>query len=297
MNASANDKVYQDYVATFANGLQRLGWIEGQNLQIEVRWNAGDAQLARIYAAQLIGLKPDVIIASSTTNLTIVQQATNTVPIVFVFVSDPVGQGFVPNVAKPGGNITGFSYYEFSVGGKWLGLLKEVSPTIARVGVVFNPDTSPQSRFFMRSVEAAATVLGVEVAALAVRAMEDIEPTFERFARSPNGGLVLPTDAAVRPRTKLMAELATRYRLPAIAATSDFARNGGLMAYDLSPSIPGQFHQAAYYVDRILKGTKPGDLPIERADRYRFVLNMKTAKAFGLTVPLPLLGLADEVIE
>ena len=195
MNGAATEAESQSYVAAFVQGLRQLGWIEGQNLRIDIRWNAGDAALARIYAAQLIGLMPDVILAASTINLTVVRQATSTVPVVFVQVSDPVAQGFVASLTQPGGNITGFSAYEFSIGGKWLDLLKEVAPGLARVAVMFNPDTSPQSKFFMRAIEAAAPSLGVQAIAVPVRATADIEPALESFARQPNGGLILPTDS------------------------------------------------------------------------------------------------------
>src|SRR5215467_643010 len=249
MNSTATDATWQSYFAAFVQGLRQLGWIEGQNLRIDIRWSAGDAALARIYAAQLIGLTPDVILASSTTNLTVVQQATSTVPVVFIQVSDPVAQGFVANVTRPGGNLTGFSMYEFAIGNKWLDLLKEIAPKLARVGVMFNPDTSPQSKFFMRLSQT------------------------------------------------LIAELASRHRLPAVSADGDFARNGGLMYYGATINLLDQFRQAANYVDRILKGAKPGDLPIQRADKYTLVINLKVAKSLGLTVPLPLAGLADELIE
>jgi len=166
MNSTATDATWQSYFAAFVQGLRQLGWIEGQNLRIDTRWSAGDATLARIYAAQLIGLTPDVILASSTTNLTVIQQATSMLPVVFIQVSDPVAQGFVANVTRPGGNLTGFSAYEFSIGNKWLDLLKEIAPGLARVGVMFNPDTSPQSKFFMRSIEAAAPSLGVQASAI-----------------------------------------------------------------------------------------------------------------------------------
>jgi putative ABC transport system substrate-binding protein len=297
MNSTATDAAWQSYVAAFVEALRQLGWSEGQNLRVDLRWNAGDAALARIYAAQLIGLMPDVILASSTTNLTIVQQATNTVPVVFVAVSDPVAQGFVANVTRPGGNLTGFGMFEFSVGGKWVDLLKEIAPRLARVGVMFNPDTSPQSKFFMRSIEAAAPSLGVQAMPILVRATSDIEPAIESFARVPNGGLILPTDSFIRLRQTLIVELAGRHRLPAVSADEDFAKNGGLMYYGATINLLDQFRQAAGYVDRILKGTKPGDLPVQRADKYTLAINLKTAKALGLTVPLPLIGLADEVIE
>jgi putative ABC transport system substrate-binding protein len=297
MNGAATDTAPQSYVTTFVQALRQLGWVEGHNVRVDVRWNAGDAALARAYAAQLIGLMPDVIVTASTTNLTVIRQATSIVPTVFIQVSDPVEQGFVASVTKPGGNLTGFSMFEFSVGGKWVDLLKEVAPGLARVAVMFNPDTSPQSKFFMRAVEAAAPSLGVQATAVPVRTTADIEPAFESFSRQPNGGLILPTDTFTRMRQELIGELAVRHRLPSISAGQDFAKDGGLMYYGAIVNLPSQFRQAAGYVDRILKGEKPGDLPIQRADKYTLIINLKTAKALGLTVPLPLLGLADEVIE
>jgi len=219
------------------------------------------------------------------------------VPVVFIQVSDPVAQGFVANVTRPGGNLTGFSQYEFSIGNKWLDLLKEIAPGLARVGVMFNPDTSPQSKFFMRSIEAAAPTLGVQASVIPVRGTADIEPAFERFAHAPNGGLILPTDSFTNLRIELIADLAARHRLPSISANDRFPKVGGLMYYGVQMNSLEQFQQAASYVDRILKGAKPGDLPIQRADKYTLVINLKVAKALGLTVPLPLVGLADEVIE
>ncbi|MFZ2142994.1 MAG: ABC transporter substrate-binding protein [Xanthobacteraceae bacterium] len=297
MNGAATEVVPQSYVATFVQTLRQLGWIEGQNVLVDIRWSAGDAALARIYAAQLIGLTPDVILASSTTNLTAIQQGTSTVPVVFVQVSDPVEQGFVTNLTRPGGNLTDFSVYEFAVGGKWLDLLKEIAPSLTRVGVLFNPDTSPQSKFFMRSIEAAAPSHGVQAAVIPLRSTADIEAAFERFADAPNGGLILTTDTFTNLRSKMIADLAARHRLPTISAYEHFPKDGGLMYYGAMVSLVDQFRQAASYVDRILKGTKPGDLPIQRADKYTLIINLKTAKALGLTVPLPLSGLADELIE
>jgi putative ABC transport system substrate-binding protein len=297
MNGAATEALPQSYVVAFVQGLRQLGWIDGRNLRIDVRWNAGDAALARIYAAQLIGLMPDVILAASTTNLTVVQQATSTVPVVFVQVSDPVEQGFVASVTKPGGNLTGFSMYEFTVGGKWLDLLKEIAPGLTRVAVMFNPHTSPQSQFFMRSVEAAAPSLGVKAIGTPVRSTADIESGLQDFARQPNGGLILPTDSFTRLRSKLIAELAERHRLPAISHYDGFAKDGGLMYYGANSNLPDQFREAAGYVDRILKGDKAGDLPVQRAVKYTLAINLRTAMALGLKVPLPLLGLADEVIE
>src|SRR5262245_48260263 len=297
MNGAATVALPQSYVAAFMQALRQLGWIDGQNLRVDIRWNAGDAALASIYAAQLIGLMPDVIVAASTTNLMTVQQATSTVPVVFLQVSDPVEQGFVTSVTSPGGNLTGFSMYEFSVGGKWVDLLKEIAPALARVAVMFNPDTSPQSKFFMRSIEAAAPSHGVQAVVVPVRATAEVEPALESFARAPNGGLILTTDTFTGLRLKLIADLASRHRLPSISAYDDFPKDGGLMYYGAFLNLPDQYRQAAGYVDRILKGEKPSDLPIQRAVKYALVLNLRTAKALGLTVPLPLTGLADEVIE
>jgi putative ABC transport system substrate-binding protein len=297
MNSVATNTEFQSYVAAFIQGLRQLGWIEGQNLRVEVRWNAGNAGLAQTYAVQLIGLMPDVILAASTTNLTAIRQATSTVSVVFVSVSDPVAQGFVASVRQPGGNITGFSGYEFSVGGKWLSLLKEAAPGLARVAVMFNPDTSPQSKFFMQAIEAAAASLGVQAIAAPVRATADIELALESFARQPNGGLILTSDTFTILRGSLIANLAGRYRLPSIASGASFAKNGGLMYYGTDIDLAGEYRQAATYVDRILKGSKPGDLPVQAPDKYTFAINLKTAKALGLTVPQTLLATADEVIE
>jgi ABC-type uncharacterized transport system substrate-binding protein len=297
VNGTGTEARLQSYLAAFDQGLHQLGWNEGQNIRIDVRWNNGDADLARTSAAQLIGLMPDVILAISTTNLIVIRQATKTVPVVFVQVSDPVAQGFVASVAKPGGNLTGFSMYEFSIGGKWLDLLKAAAPALARVAVIFNPETSPQSKFFMRSVEAAVPSLGVQAVAVPVRTTADVEPAIESFARQPNGGLILPTDAFTRLRGKLIADLAARHRMPTIGAYTEFAKDGGLMCYGAEINVTNQMRQAATYVNRILKGAKPGDLPIQRADKYTLVINLKTAKALELTLPLDLLGLADEVIE
>jgi putative ABC transport system substrate-binding protein len=295
MNGAATEGARQSWVAAFNLALRGSGWVEGQNIRVDVRWNAGDAQLARIYAAQLIGLMPDVILASSTINLRVIQEATNTVPVVFVLVSDPVEQGFVASLTKPGGNLTGFSLFEFSIGGKWLDLLKEIAPSVNRVAVMFNPATSPQSKFFMRSIEVAASSRGVQAIAVPVRTADDIEPAFESFARTPNGGLILPTDTFTNVHKNRIAELAARHRLPSISANEVLPKYGALMYYGIN--FLHQFQQAAGYVDRILKGVKPGDLPVQNPDKYSLIINLKTAKMLGLDVPPKLLALADEVIE
>jgi putative tryptophan/tyrosine transport system substrate-binding protein len=297
MNGPATNAESQSNLATFVHGLRQLGWVEGQNLRVDIRWNAGDATLARTYAAQLIGLMPDVILAATTVNLEVVRQATSTVPVVFVQVSDPVAQGFVASLPKPGGNLTGFAGTEFSVGGKWLDLLKEIAPGLARVAIMFNPDTAPQAKFFVRSIEAAASSLRVQPVVVPVRAMSDIEPAFESFTRAPTGGLILTTDPFTNLRQQLIAELASRHRLPAISWVPDFPKNGGLMSYGATINFLGQFRQAAGYVDRILKGEKPADLPVQAPTKYELVINLKTAKTLGLDVPPTLLARADEVIE
>jgi putative ABC transport system substrate-binding protein len=297
MNGVATDTQIQSFLAAFVQGLRQLGWTEGQNLRIDSRWNAGNVGLAQTYAAQLIGLMPDVILVASTTNLTAIRQATSTVSVVFVSVSDPVAQGFVAGVRRPGGNITGFSGYEFSVGGKWLGLLKEAAPSLERVAVMFNPDTSPQSKFFVQAIEAAAASLSVHVIAAPVRATADVELALESFARQPNGGLILTSDTFTILRGSLISNVAGRYRLPSIASGASFAKNGGLMYYGTDIDLAGEYRQAATYVDRILKGSKPGDLPVQVPEKYTFAINLKTAKALGLTIPETLLATADEVIQ
>jgi putative ABC transport system substrate-binding protein len=297
MNSAPTDTTYQSYLAAFVQELRQLGWTEGQNLRSDVRWTAGDTALARTYATQLIELMPDVILATSSSNLTMIRQVTSTVPVVFLQVSDPVAQGFVPSLTHPGGNITGLSSNEFSMGGKWVDLLKEAAPGVVRVAVMFNPATSPQSQFYMRSIETTAASLGVQATAIQVGATADIEPALADFARQPGGGLILPTDAFTRLHQKLIADLAARNPLPSIAAQVDFPKNGGLMFYGVRINTVDRFQEAATYVDRILKGAKPGDLPVRREERYTLTINLITAKAIGLTIPPALLTRADEVIE
>jgi putative ABC transport system substrate-binding protein len=297
MGGPATDALSQAYAASFVQALRQLGRIEGQNLRIDIRWNAGDTTLGQIYAAQLIGLQPEAILAATTPNLEVVRQATTSVPIVFTQVSDPVAQGFVPSLTHPGGNITGFSPYEFSIAGKWLDLLKQVAPGLARVAVMFNPDTAPQSKFFMAPVETAAQSLGVRAAAIPIRATADIEAAMMSFAREPNGGLILPPDAFTRLRHQLIIEMADRHRLPVISNDPEFPRIGGLMCYSTTVNTLDQYRQAAGYVDRILNGARPGDLPIQQPDKYTLIINLKTAKALGLIVPPAVLIAADEVVE
>jgi putative tryptophan/tyrosine transport system substrate-binding protein len=297
MNAAATESAPQSYLSAFKDALRGLGWIEGQSIRIDVRWNAGNADLARMYAGQLIGLMPDVILVGSTTNLIAAQQATNTVPIVFVQTTDPVVQGFVPNLTRPGGNLTGFFGTEFSIAGKWLDLLKQVSPGLARVGVMFNPETAPQAKHFLPAIESAAPTFGLRVVAKPIRGAAQIEAAAEDIAREPNSGIVLLTDTYVRLNQKLIAELALRHRLPSISPVFGFPKDGGLLSYAPNANQEVQYRQAAAYVDRILRGTKPGDLPVQGSTKLALAINLKTAKTLGLEIPPKLLFTADEVIE
>jgi putative ABC transport system substrate-binding protein len=295
MNGDANDKWRQSSLASFVQGLRNLGWHEAQNLRTELRWTSGDAERARAAATELLQLSPDAILSSSTTNLSALLKQGPTMPIVFIQVSDPIAQGFVSNLAHPGGNITGFASYESSIPGKWLDLLKQIEPNLKRVALVFNPETSPQSKFFLNSVEAAAPTFGVEVVVIHVQDNAGIESAIEALAGQPDTGLIFPTDSFLASRSKLIVEIVARHRLPAIYVEGSYLEDGGLMSY--SQDWDEQFRQAASYVDRILRGAKPGDLPIEQPTKFKLVINLKTAKAIGLTVPQSLLATADEVIE
>jgi putative ABC transport system substrate-binding protein len=248
----------------------------------------------RAYALELVSLAPEIILAVSTSNLTAVLRATRSIPVIFLEVSDPVAQGFVASLARPGDNITGFSAFEFSVAGKWMDLLKQMKPSLARAAVMFNPDTSPQSALFLRTIESAAPTLGVEIAAAPVRAAE-IERAVEELSRRTDGGLILPTDTFTFVHHELISTLAAHHRLPTIGASPDFVVKGGLMTY--TPDFEPQFRQAAFCVDRFLKGTKLADLPVQQPTKYSFAINLKTAAALGIDVPLALLLSVDEVIE
>jgi putative tryptophan/tyrosine transport system substrate-binding protein len=296
MFGAANEPEQQAYLATFLQGLRKLGWTEGQNVQIEVRWSAGDVSRMEDYATDLVGLlKPDVLLAASTPNLIALQRATRTIPIVFTSVSDPVVHGFVPNLTHPGGNVTGFAHAGFSIAGKWADLLKQIAPRIGRVALVSNPDTSPQSRLYLSAIEAAAPSLGLQAIKAPVQSTTEIEPTMARLAREPKVGLIFPPDSFTRLRAKLFVETVARYRLPAIYSADAYMTEGGLMLYFNNPSE--QFRLAPFYIDRILKGAKPGDLPVQLPTKFQLIINRKTASALGIEVPLGLLLAADEVIE
>jgi putative ABC transport system substrate-binding protein len=255
----------------------------------------GDDERARTETAELLKLSPDVILANSVGAVRAAQQATRTIPIVFTAVSEPVAQGFVAGLAHPGANITGFTNLEPSVGGKWLELLKEIAPRVTRVAFIFNPRSSPVTSLFIRSAEVAAPNFAVETVEAPVKQPAEIEAVMARIGREPGGGLILPPDTFTSSHHKLIVDLASRYKLPAIYALPDFAVAGGLASY--GPDVTDQFRRAAAYVDRILRGEKPGDLPVQQPTKFEFVINLKTAKELGLEVPNSIQLLADEVIE
>ena len=296
MNGADTIPLNQMYLATFVQALPPLGWMVGKNLRLDIRWNDADARRAREYASELVSLNPDAILVASTTNLTATRLATCTIPIVFVNVSDPVVQGFVPSLMRPGGNITGFAQYEFSIAGKWLDLLKQMVPALARVTAVFNPDTSPQSQYFLRAIQTAAQTFGVEMMTAPVRSPAEIESAITGASQRPNGGLIFPTDSYTQTHGPLITELAARLRVPAIFGTHDFVEIGGLMYYGTA-DVVDQFRSAAAYVDRILKGARPGELPVQLPVKYSLTINLKAAKALGIDVPISLLLIADEQIE
>jgi putative tryptophan/tyrosine transport system substrate-binding protein len=289
------DSVGQASAAAFRRGLERLGWVEGRNVQIDYRFASGDPALYKTYAAEVVGLSPDAILAGASPAVAVLQPLTRTIPIVFVLVADPVGQGFVQSLARPGGNITGFSVYDAPVMGKWLGLFKEIAPGVKRVVVIFNPDTAPFAKLFNRAIETAAQSLGVTVTLAPVHDDAAIEAAVAAQAGHPGGGvIVLPESFSVTHRKTIIAA-AARYHLPAVGMSDLFPRDGGLMSYWID-SVD-TYAQAASYIDRILKGANPADLPIQQPTKFLLILNLKTAKALGLDVPSYLQQLADEVIE
>jgi putative ABC transport system substrate-binding protein len=274
--------------------LQQLGWTDGHNIRIDARWGAGDADRYRTLATELLALAPDVIVVATTSVTGVVRRATRTVPIVFVQVIDPVGGGFVDNLAKPGGNVTGFMQYEYAMSGKWLELLKEIVPQLTRVGVVRDPgDTSQIGQF--AAIQSIAPSLGVTVTPISLHDAFEIERDVTAFARSANGGLIVPGSALATFNRTLIVTLAARNKLPVVYSNPVFVTDGGLMAY--GPDRVDHYRLAAGYVDRILKGDKPADLPVQAPTKYELVINLKTAKALGLDVPTSLLARADEVIE
>jgi putative ABC transport system substrate-binding protein len=281
-------------VTAFRRGLQELGWTAGGNVRIDYRWSAGDPDRTRANAKELVRLKPDVILVNYGHGLAALQNDTRTVPIVFVNVPDPVDLGFVSSLASPGGNTTGFTNLEHALAGKWLEVLKEIAPDVIQVGIIYNPEdpTWPER---LHQIEAVASSLGVQVTPAGVHDGAEIERAIGAFARESNGGLIVLPNPIVSADRELIVALANRHRLPAVYANRNFVKNGGLMSYGVD--LADLYRRAAGYVDRILKGEKPGDLPIQTPTKFRLVINLKTAKALHLTVPTALRARADEVIE
>jgi putative ABC transport system substrate-binding protein len=281
-------------IAAFLQGLQELGWSVGRNVRIDYRWGAGDAERARRHAEELVALAPNVILANGGSIMAPLQQVTRTVPIVFAAVADPVGSGFVSSLARPGGNSTGFANFEYGVSGKWLELLKQIAPTVTRVAVLRDPAVASGSGQF-GAIQAVAPTLGVEANPVGLRDAGEIERDITEFARRSNGGVIVTAGGAGIRHRDLIIALAARHRLPAVYANRFFVTGGGLVSY--GTHLVDHFRQAAGYVDRILKGEKPADLPVQAPTKYELVINLKTARMLGLTVPDTLLARADEVIE
>ena len=293
MNLASDDAEGQARNAAFLQGLQEAGWAVGRNVRIEYRWGAGDPELFRRYAAELVALAPDVILASGA-SMYALQQVTREVPIVFVQVPDPVGAGIVLSMARPGRNATGFTPFEYGVSAKWLELLKEIAPRVTRAAVVRDP-AIPTGTGQLGAIQSVAPSFGVDLSPVDVRYVREIEGTVAAFARGSNGGLIVTASALAVVHREVIITLATRYKLPAVFFLRSFVTDGGLISY--GPDSMDQFRRAAGYVDRILKGEKPADLPVQAPTKYELVINLKTARALGLDVPPTLLARADEVIE
>jgi putative tryptophan/tyrosine transport system substrate-binding protein len=293
MGFAENDEVWQAYLASFRQGLQELGWTDGRNIRFDYRFTGDSEERMRAMAEEVVGLTPDVILVSTNSVVSAALKATRSIPIVFTWVSDPVGSGFVTNLPRPGGNITGFHNFEPAIGGKWLAFLKQIAPDLRRVAVVHVPEITPNVAF-VHVIEAAAPSLGLSVTPAEVRNAADIERVLSAFGEE-GGGLIVTPSALTATRRGLIIALAARHRLPAIYSFGFYAESGGLMSYGINQLE--LVRAAASYVDRILRGTPPGDLPVQLPLRYELVINLKTAAALGLAVPNSLQLLADEVIE
>jgi ABC-type uncharacterized transport system substrate-binding protein len=294
MNLTADDPQSSKEISAFLDALRQRGWAPGSNLQIDYRWGAGDTNLDRKYAAELIALAPDVLLVAGGTAVGILQQMTRTMPIVFVEATDPVNRGLVTSLSKPGGNITGFTQFEFATAGKWLELLKQIAPSVRRAAVIRDPSQSSAIGQFA-AIQATAPSLGVEIRPVDARDISEIEQSVTVFAREPNGGMILTPTGNARGHREAIIALAARLKLPAVYPYRYYVADGGLASY--GPDIAEQCRQAAGYVDRILKGERAADLPVQAAAKYAMVLNLKTAKTLGLDVSPSLLARADEVIE
>jgi putative ABC transport system substrate-binding protein len=294
MNLAADDPEGQARIAAFHQGLQQWGWTIGRNVRIDVRWETGDADRIRRYAAELVALAPDIILASAAAAMVAVQQASRTVPIVFVNIIDPVGAGYVSSLARPGGNATGFTPFEYGLSGKWLELLKQIVPGVMRAAVLRDPAVGSGIGQFA-ILQAVAPSFGVELHPIDVRDPGEIERAVVAFARLPDGGLIIVGAPSVVAYRHLIITLAGRHRLPAVYPFAYFVRNGGLISY--GPDTVDPYRRAAGYVDRILKGEKPADLPVQAPTKYELAINLKTARELGIELPPTLLARADEVIE
>ena len=294
MGYPEGDLQAQAGVNALRKGLQNLGWIEGRNIQSDYRWAGPDAEKARTFAKELTGMTPDVIVSSTNQVTAILQQETRTIPIVFAFVGDPVGSGFVQSLSQPGGNLTGFANFENSIGSKWLELLREIAPSAKRVGFIYCPSAAPNVGFF-HAAQTAAPSSGVALIPLPVNNAADIERGVIAFAAEPDGGLIVAPHAVTLGNRDLINGLALRYRLPAVYSDRYFVESGGLISF--GNNTPDLFGRAASYIDRILKGAKPAELPVQLPTKFELIVNLKAAKAIGLSVPPTILSRADDVIE
>jgi len=294
MSTAADDPEGQARIAAFQQGLQQFGWTIGRNVRIDSRWPVGDSERTRRYAAELVALAPDVILATGSAAAAPLLQATRTVPVVFVIVPDPVGAGFVNSLARPGGNATGFIQFEYGISGKWLELLKQIAPGVTRAAILRDPAISAGIGQF-GAIQAVAPSLGVEASPINVRAADEIERAVADFARAPNGGLIITGSALAIVHRHLIIALAAKHRLPAVYFQRTLVADGGLISY--GADVLDQYRRAASYVARILKGEKPADLPVQTPTKYELVINLKTAKALSLEIPSSVLARADEVIE
>src|SRR5712691_1822290 len=296
MAYAESDREGQDFVTAFREELAKLGWVEGRNVRIDARWaTATDAAARQHFAQEFVTLQPDVILAHGTPSTATLLQQTRIIPIIFLNVSDPIGSNFVTSFPRPGGNATGFITMEPTMAGKWLELLKEIAPRITKVAILFNPATAPYADYYLNPFKAAAASFTVEAVAAPVRDRSELESVFAAQAREPNGGLIVMPDSFTDAHRVEITSLAARYRLPAVYAFRLFAKLGGLLSY--GNDLTDNYRRAATYADRILKGAKPSELPVQAPVKFELVINLKTAKALGLTVPLHLQQRADEVIE
>jgi putative ABC transport system substrate-binding protein len=293
LNFAADDPEGQSRFAGFLQGLQEAGWAVGRNVTIDVRWAAGDVELMKRLAKELVALEPNLIFTSSTPATAAMLQATRTIPVIFALVADPVGSGFVASLPRPGGNVTGFTPIVGSLGGKWVELLKEIAPSVGRISMMFNPQTATYVEGYLSSFKAAAASLGMEAGVAPVHDLHEIELLVSES--DPNRGLVVLPDAFTALHRAEIVSLAARYRVPAINWSRTFAEGGGLISY--GPSLVDEYRRAATYADRILKGEKPSELPVQTPVKFELVINVRTAKTLGLTVPDKLRAFADEVIE